>query len=578
MAKKKKPFIPLSQMDRKAKILHFLKLFGICLAGVLGVFSGVALYVWATGGFNPPYEPLTTLAFSQSEYVIDGNKNIQVDELGNQVFENGNLVFVQQADENDEPVYEQIMLVPNEGCTELDAVIEISFSSNTDKPVIQLVEDDNTKVIENENEVRADGLHEKYSVKINSPIYIKPVTQVVTNEVLGEKEVNLGGWVMLTATQGQIQTSCWVYVDTPIEKLELTLDGWEDLVVSADEETEDLPCFNIDANQNLHVSTNYYPSTSVLLPKSNVPSSKSTTAFLDEKVIQYTVSDTDFVSIDQNGNITIKEKKYGEIFYIDAMIVSKYRDINSLPSYEDFEGDPSQSAAELLKKALNKLVVRGNRLYFKVKDVEVTGLTTYTGFTSKPYAVGEFATITFSNSIELSSVGKNNYFVDIKLSDESNASLKNQLYGNIKLAAIYEGEVATEEVDGVHSLEDIRINGRKAVLADNFIQIAYINNEWHYVVKQYASNNFYFVFYYEMDDEILHIEIPFTISKVPSEITTNVESIYLTYNEDVVFYYDLDEQVAYLSASGYTYTDMKFFVPADASQLVYTENPNIKLK
>ena len=494
MAKKKKPFIPLSQMDRKAKILHFLKLFGISLAGVLGVFSGVALYVWATGGFNPPYEPLTTLAFSQSEYVIDGNKNIQVDELGNQVFENGNLVFVQQADENDEPVYEQIMLVPNEGCTELDAVIEISFSSNTDKPVIQLVEDDNTKVIENENEVRADGLHEKYSVKINSPIYITPVTQIINDDILGEKEVNLGGWVMLTATQGQIQTSCWVYVDTPIEKLELTLDGWEDLVVSADEETEDLPCFNIDANQNLHVSTNYFPSTSVLLPKSNVPNSKSSTAFLDEKVIQYTVSDTDFVSIDQNGNITIKEKKYGEIFYIDAMIVSKYRDINSLPSYEDFEGDPSQSAAELLKKALNKLVVRGNRLYFKVKDVEVTGLTTYTGFTSKPFAVGESAPITFSNSIELSSVCKNNYFVDIKLSDESNASLKNQLYGNIKLAAIYEGDIATEEVDGVHSLEDIRLNGRKAVLADNFIQIAYINNEWHYVVKQYASNNFYFVF------------------------------------------------------------------------------------
>ena len=315
MAKKTKAFVPLSQMSKRDKIFHFLKLFAVCFAGVIGVFAGVALYVWASGGFNPPYEPLTTWAFSQSEYVIDGNKYIDTDDYGNQKFENGNLVFVQEKDDKNELVYEYIMLVPNEGCTELDATIKISNSSNPNKPVIQFVEDENTKVLETDEEVRQDGLHETYSVKINSPIYIQPVTEIINDDVLGVREVNVGGWVMLTATQGLMQTSCWVFVDTPVEKLVIDFDNSNLLDVSAeDEDNLDNLYYNIEADASIKLNSTTYPSNSIIFPKTNVPSSKvynevnGTTGFLGEKVIKYETSDKDLVEIDANGNIILKQK------------------------------------------------------------------------------------------------------------------------------------------------------------------------------------------------------------------------------------------------------------------------------
>ena len=104
MAKKTKAFIPLNQMTRKDKVIHFLKIFGFSFAGLMAVIAGIVLYVWATGGFNPPYEPLSSWAFSQAEYVIDGNKIIDIDDEGNQKFdENGNLIYVDQLDENENP-------------------------------------------------------------------------------------------------------------------------------------------------------------------------------------------------------------------------------------------------------------------------------------------------------------------------------------------------------------------------------------------------------------------------------------------------------------------------------------------
>ena len=594
MAKKTKTFVPLSQMSKRDKILHFLKLFAISFAGVIGVFAGVALYVWATGGFNPPYEPLTTWAFSQSEYVIDGNKYIDTDDYGNQKFENGNLVFVQEKDDKNELVYEYIMLVPNEGCTELDATIKISNSSNPNKPVIQFVEDENTKVLETDEEVRQDGLHETYSVKINSPIYIQPVTEIINDDVLGVREVNVGGWVMLTATQGLMQTSCWVFVDTPVEKLVIDFDNSNLLDVSAeDEDNLDNLYYNIEADASIKLNSTTYPSNSIIFPKTNVPSSKvynevnGTTGFLGEKVIKYETSDKDLVEIDANGNIILKQKKYGATFYVDATIVSRYVDINNIPDVQDFEnGDPSQSASELYKRAMNKLVVRAQRLYFKINDIRVTGISTYTNFTNSPHKVFESATINFSNSIQLSDVRKNNYFVDLTLSDSSNAAYKNQLYDNIKLVAVYEGEpVNFEELENeeeLNGLESIAINGNKIVLADSFIQVEKINGEWKYVVRQYALNNFYFMFYYETDDEIFHTEIPFTISKIDSEIITNTSSLYLTLNENGTSTpLTLDSQVAYLASNQSTYQDMKYFVPVPGTtepELVLTSNKNLKIK
>src|SRR5574344_1538836 len=102
MAKEKVTTITI--MKKKAKWLNFLKIFGICLGGMVALVAGVVLYVWATGGFNPPYVPLTNeVHFEKSEYVIDGNK----DKFGKQI-----------VDEKGNPIYQTIKIVPNENCTE----------------------------------------------------------------------------------------------------------------------------------------------------------------------------------------------------------------------------------------------------------------------------------------------------------------------------------------------------------------------------------------------------------------------------------------------------------------------------
>ena len=288
MAKKNKSFVPLNQMSRKDKIIHFFKIFGISFAAVIGLFAGITLYVWATGGFNPPYEPLTAWAFSQSEYVIDGNKDIDIDSDGNQKYDNGKLLFVQKTNNNGDALYESIMIVPNEGCTELDAEIKISFSSNPNMPVVQLVEDENTKALDATENDSEEKLHFKYSVKIGSPIYIKPVTTKIN-----DRDTNLGGWAMLTATQGLMQTSCWVFVDVPVEKLTLSLDNSESFEASAEnDEIADEVYYNVFTNSSLHISNTITPNSATNLPKSNVPTSKvyngiaGATGFLNEKKVK----------------------------------------------------------------------------------------------------------------------------------------------------------------------------------------------------------------------------------------------------------------------------------------------------
>ena len=214
----------ITKMTRKAKILNFLKIFGICFAGVMVMVAGVVLYVWATGGFNPPYEPLTTWYWAsearneeaetdpqeKTEFVIDGNKEIELDDEGHQKKDNdGNLIWKQKVDKDGNPIYESIYIIPNLGCTELDAVVEIAFSSDPSSLILQLVEDDNVKAIKAEedeeqteeqsnaqanNNQEQEVFYTKYNVRINSPIYLRPLTKKVT--VNGaEIETNVGGWV-----------------------------------------------------------------------------------------------------------------------------------------------------------------------------------------------------------------------------------------------------------------------------------------------------------------------------------------------------------------------------------------------
>src|SRR5574344_1869590 len=143
----------ITMMTKKAKWLNFLKILGICFGGMVGLVAGVVLYVWATGGFKPPYVPLdNTWHFSQSEYVIDGNNEVSEDKDGKQVFDdNGNVKWVQKTDKDGNVIYEMVMIVPNDGCTELNAVLKLSDSTNNQMNV-QLVEDDNVSAVKDETE------------------------------------------------------------------------------------------------------------------------------------------------------------------------------------------------------------------------------------------------------------------------------------------------------------------------------------------------------------------------------------------------------------------------------------------
>lgn len=589
MTKKTKTFIPLNQMSRKDKIIHFLKIFGISFASVIGLFAGITLYVWATGGFNPPYEPLTSWAFSQNEYVIDGNKYIDLDEDGNQKIENDNLVFVQKTNTKNEPIYESVMIVPNEGCTELDAEIKISFSSNPNMPVVQLVEDDNTKALdvsENDNE---ENFHLKYSVKIGSPIYVKPVTTTV-NQI----ETNVGGWVMLTATQGLMQTSCWVFVDVPVQKLSLSLDNGDNIETTVeDEESPEEIYYNVSWNSNLHITNNVYPNSSFNFPKSNVPSSKiynniaGATGYLEEKKVIYEISDSQIAQIDENGNITISRGKENQTFYVTAYTISKYNDLQNVPTIQQFEDDenrdPSQSAQELYKKAINKIIIRSNKICFKIKDIQVEEVVVNKNMPTPTYNVFEDASINFSNTI--TSVSKNNYFVDLVLSDPNNDIYKNELLRNVKLVAVYENESVQNETQNQTNdgdiLSKIKINGHNVISASNYLDLKYNSQsrEWQYLVKQYAENNFYFVFYYELEDEILYNFIPFSISKVAvTNLETTDNSIYITLKDREVSKSLVGfEQI---TPTNSTYKDVKYFIPAEnnAEDYIVDVDLNTKIK
>lgn len=56
--------------------MAFLKVFGLVLAGFVVFFAGMIGYLFATGGFNPPYIPPTGLSFSEQEYIIDEDTDI----------------------------------------------------------------------------------------------------------------------------------------------------------------------------------------------------------------------------------------------------------------------------------------------------------------------------------------------------------------------------------------------------------------------------------------------------------------------------------------------------------------------
>ena len=547
MAKKHKEFIAYGQMTKKAKFVNFMKIFGIAFGAVVALVAGITLYVFLTGGFNPPFVPLETMTFSQSEYVIDKNKTIKLDENNNQIYdEDGNIELVQSTDANGNPVYDYVMLVPNEGCTEFDATIKLTNSANLDHPIVQLVEDENVVAIGKTEEDEEGTTYERYSVKINSPIYIKPTT--ITN---GDEETTLSGWIKLEAEHEMITTSCWVFVDTPIENLSISLNNSEEYDFESEmvNGKEDVT-YNVFPNSQIKIGNQILPTESQTLPKSNVPSS-TTTSFNFDKKIQYQVSDPEIASIDANGNVTIKPNKEGQTFYVYAYVISRYKDITS----ETYSFNKSTC-------------IISNIIKFKINEISVAEITTLKQGASRvsyDYPVFQSGTIQYSNDSS-KTVQRNDFYVDLILTNSADDSFKSELYNKIKIYVCAEGEIATEqdEYDQLDDIRDLIVNGH--LVEDASLYFTFDATTKRYVVNQYSSNTFYFVFYYEMEDKILYDYIPFNITKVAvSNITLKNNAINLNYEEEdgenaSQTYSLTNDNFATVTPSNSTYNQILYFV------------------
>lgn len=576
----KKRFTALSQMSRKEKFMNVLKIFGFSFAGVMAMLAGVVLYVWISGGFKPKYVPLETWGWTtaisadgtfeeKSEFVIDGNKKISVDENGNQLkTENGNLIWKQEVDEDGNPVYEFVMLGANVDCTELDAVLKIDESSNAESPILQLVEDDNTKIID-KDENDADKLYLNYTVKIGQPIKLKPLTKKVL--LNGEEvEVNVGGWVKLIATQGLKTTSCWVFVDTPVEQIDISTKQNFDF----DEEKQ---YYNVYPNSKIDIQSVLTPESSIVLPSTNVPSKKTLkidevnyvlgqTNFKKSKPIYFETSNSEIASIDKNGVVTIYSDKEGEEFTIYAYTIAKYNDIDNEPTLDDYS--QYQDPVIPYKQAMGKIRVVSSEIKFKINEITVQELTTGSkDITIPDYPVFEEGRIVFSNTEQ--NVRKNNYYVDIVLSNEIDIDYKNTLLGKVKLYVGYE----TNDAQGfgqqlIIGNNQISINNKIIADASQFITVekdATLNRTYNYKVEQYSQNKFYFIFVYEQpeSEDVFYDYVPFTISKTNlNSIATSENVVVLNYNsDDDLEEFDLNDITVELNPTNSTYSRVLFFTP-----------------
>lgn len=573
---KSKEFIPISKMTKKQKFLDILKIFGYCLAGAVGVVACVVLYVYLSGGFNPPYVPLTDWHFAQTttsdakdEFVMDSNLNIKLDEDGNQVFdEDGNVIFEQTTDDKGNPVYNSIVVVPNEGCTEVDATLKLTWSASTSSPLVQLVEDENVSAVNKTDQDSDDTLYYEYNIKLGKPIYIRPINQDKT------------GWVKFTVTSKPKEPtdykslSCWLYVDVPAKSLSISVNnaGKFEQEERVDDNGVDYILYNVYTSSKPSIKAVTNPTNAVEKPTQRP---EGTTSFNSPRKIYYEVSNEEIASIDDFGNITINSGKEGQTFTVTSYIVAQYKDLNNLPTLQQFEDDSSRpdgaTAEAMYKQALNKLCIFSNTLRFYIKPIEIKSLSTGLDVKTKQFDYNVFETgkITmFSDRTK--TVSKNNYFADIVLSTtDIDQAYKQALLSTIDLYVCYQGPKVDNESNQtttrVAELADITIDGYTTINAENFVTLQKTTDGWTYSITGHAQNNFYFIFYLQSAADYLVDYVPFKISKV------DVTNISLTSNQIKIVYdaedidknnkgYDLTNLKATVTPSNATFSKVYYFI------------------
>lgn len=564
----KKENVVIVPMTRKQKILNFLKVAGICVGAVLGVVAATILYVWLSGGFNPPYVPLTEMHFSKNEYVIS--------ELDN------------------------IALVPNEGCTELKDITLTVQDTN----ILALVEDDYTTAIKDNDEAEGEPapqqepeatIANKYYVTIGQNIQVKPVTKKINVGTDNEKEINVGGWVKLIAEKELIQTECWIFVDVPVDSLDLKLNTNLEKVEPQEGEEQEFDTYVVYPSSTISLGvTNNQPSKSLDLPSTTLsshPSGKTSTEFLNKKEVYYVVSDETLASIDNDtGVVTVKPNVEGK-FTVYAYIVSKYNDLGNEPNLEDYILNYGEQEGFInWEQDFDTIRVKTKKIQFNIKEITVETLTvakdrlTFNLLSNNNKVQVNYLN-TNSNVIDSEHSNIYHYAVDISLSYPS--SSKDVLFENIQLFAGYIDNTAT---DGKF------INNNYVVLDDKYIKISQptINHNssprqlsWNVLINEYKAYGNVLVFGYPVfndQDEIVDYIYDYAeinISKVAVDGLTfkNVEKeidIPWTDNQGETTTIDLNNTVT-VSPTNATYNKyVQYFAPAD-NQILEVDN-TIKIK
>lgn len=469
-------------MTKKQKILNVLKVTGIVFGGVIGIIAAVILYIWISGGFNPPYVPLTEMHFSQDEYVISDLDNIR--------------------------------LVPNEGCTELDVEIIIE-----DIRIVALVEDDNTKAvvnnpeeIEGQTEDTEQVVTDKYTTKIGEDIQIVPVKQVLNQGTEYEKLINVGGWVRLTAQRKTVTTHCWVFVDTPVESLDLVCNTDLEEVTPEPDAENPLQTFVVYPDSTISLGVNnQQPTKSFNLPSTTLSTEtgshlKSETNFLNKKDIYYVVSDDQIASVDNStGIVTIKPNVEGS-FTVYAYVVADYNNIGKEPNLEDYINNYGElEGFRNWEEDFDKIRVKTQQIKFNIKEIAVENISVAKdkltfNLLSKNNQVQVNYVETDNNIIDANHSNIYHYAVDISLNYDS--ASKDILFENLVLMAGYIDNNTQDE-------NALFINNNYVVLDDTYFKISNptINHDasprqiaWNIVVNEYKASGNVLVFAYPIYD------------------------------------------------------------------------------
>lgn len=494
--------VVITPMTKKQKWLNFLKIFGICVAVMVGIIGASVCYVWASGGFNPPYVPLESITFvakdgselpsgTTYQYVIDGP--------------------------------DEILVAPNEGCTELDAILTIKNTK-----IIQLVEDKNVSHYVDPSEIDDDKdtpaeqsaeeqpegekVYTKYAIKLGSPIKVKPQTRKITvpdGEETKEIEVNVGGWVEISVRQGLIEKNAFIFVDIPVEGIEIGLAD-DSEVKSTDIYAESSSVIKVSATS---FSPDKYLTAGENIPKSiNTPTTiqpyGATSNYVlkdangnqvESKIVYYQVNDESKATVNSNGIVTVKSDAEGS-FSVKAYVITTYNNTFKIPNLEDFRAEYGDDATAKWEEEFDKIRVWSNELVFNIKEVGVSSITTQkSGDISrdiKPsYAVFEKDILIKASNDQSVACDRNNYFVDITLTVNDSKIQKDTLL-NTKTEAVAGYITRTNEEDA------IVVDDKKIVLTDKFIKLEKTSSTqltWKLSVLKYNANKNVICFRYPID-------------------------------------------------------------------------------